>query len=117
MVMVGKSREIPAVRLDDGKVVRGATKRVLIGPEQGAPNFVMRLFTLDEGGHSPRHTHAWEHEIYVLSGKGMAVSAEEETAIAAGDFIYIPPNELHQLQNADSEPLEFLCLIPRSGET
>jgi quercetin dioxygenase-like cupin family protein len=116
MVVVGKSREVPAVRLDDGKVVRGVTKRVLIGPEQGAPNFVMRLFTLNESGYSPRHTHAWEHEIYILSGRGTAVSAEREVPIGAGDFIYIPANELHQLRNAGSEPLEFLCLVPRGGE-
>ena len=117
MVVVGKSREMPAVRLDNGEIVRGATKRVLIGPEQGAPNFVMRMFTLAEGGYSPRHTHAWEHEIYILSGSGTAVSAEGGTEVNAGDFIYVPPNELHQLRNAGSEPLEFLCLVPRHGET
>ena len=116
MVIVGKSREVPALTLDDGEVVRGVTKRVLIGPEQGAPNFVMRLFTLDAGGHSPRHTHAWEHEIYILSGRGTAVSAEGDTEIGAGDFIYVPPNDLHQVRNTGSEPLEFLCLVPRSGE-
>jgi quercetin dioxygenase-like cupin family protein len=116
MVVFGKSREVPAVRLDDGEAVRGATKRVLIGPEQGAPNFVMRLFTLDEGGYSPHHSHAWEHEIYILSGKGTAVSAKGEAAIGTGDFIYVPPNETHQLRNAGSDPLEFLCLVPRRGE-
>ena len=116
-MFIGKSRAVTAVELDDGKTVHKARKQVLIGHEQGAPNFVMRLFTLGEGGYSPFHSHAWEHEIYILSGRGTAVSAEAETVVTGGDFIYVAPDEVHQLRNLGNQPLEFLCLVPRSGET
>jgi len=44
--------------------------RWLITKEMGAPNFAMRLFEISPRGFSPLHTHAWEHEIFVLEGNG-----------------------------------------------
>jgi quercetin dioxygenase-like cupin family protein len=44
----------------------------------GAPNFVMRLFEIDPDGYSPFHTHAWEHEVFVLEGEGTVLT--EKTA-------------------------------------
>ncbi|HBD08681.1 MAG TPA: cupin domain-containing protein, partial [Syntrophobacteraceae bacterium] len=48
-----------------GDQVRGATGRVLIGRADGAANFCMRIFELSHGGYTPRHTHEWEHEVFV----------------------------------------------------
>ena len=31
----------------------------------------MRQFELAPGGHTPRHTHAHEHEVFVLEGAGV----------------------------------------------
>jgi quercetin dioxygenase-like cupin family protein len=88
----------------------------LIGPEQGARNFVMRLFTLGKRGCSPYHTHDWEHEVFILSGKGTVKSASGSNPVRAGDFVYVPPNEEHQFLNAGPDQFEFLCLVPASGE-
>lgn len=116
MVIVGESRAVESVNLHNGKTVLHATKRVLIGPKQGARNFVMRLFTLGEGGCSPYHTHPWEHEVFILSGNGTVKTAGGPTAVGARDFVYVPANEEHQFLNAGSQPFEFLCLVPVSGE-
>jgi hypothetical protein len=35
---------------------------------------------------------------------------------AAGDVVWIPPNEMHQFQNTSAEPVEFICLIPAPHE-
>ena len=116
MIVVGRAHELPAADISDGKTVTNTVKRVLIGPQQGAPNFIMRMFTLGEGGFSPYHTHPWEHEAFVLSGEGIVKGAEGEKHVSAGDFIFVPPNEEHQFLNSGEEPFEFLCIIPKGEE-
>ena len=95
-----------------GEGVKDVTMRVLIGPADGAPNFAMRRFAVAPGGHTPLHTHEWEHEIYVLAGAGESYSDAGPKPMQPGDAIYIAPNEKHQFKNVGQQPLEFLCLIP-----
>jgi len=102
--------EVQAEKVDDG--AKGVKVRWLISKERGAPNFAMRLFEVEPGGYTPHHTHPWEHEIFILSGKGLAVGEEGEKPIGPGNVIYIPPGERHQLRNTGDEPLRFLCLVP-----
>jgi quercetin dioxygenase-like cupin family protein len=64
------------------------------------------------GGYSPYHTHPWEHEVFILEGKGTLVQGEKDVPFSKGDVIFIPAGEGHQLRNPSKEPLEFICLIP-----
>ncbi len=91
---------------------RGCHVRWLIGREDDAPNFAMREFQVDPGGHTPRHFHPYEHEVYVVSGEGTVVDGDTEHTISTGDVILVRPNEVHQFRNDSSQPLRFLCLIP-----
>ena len=116
MIIVGRSHAVPALDVSDGKAIVKTVKRVLIGPDQGAPNFIMRMFTLEEGGFSPYHTHPWEHEAFILSGEGIIKGADGEKHVSEGDFIFVPPNEEHQFVNSGKDPFEFLCIIPKEGE-
>ncbi|MCC7291354.1 MAG: cupin domain-containing protein [Phycisphaerales bacterium] len=90
----------------------GAKMRMLVGPQDGARNFHMRHFEVAPGGFTPHHQHDFEHEILILKGRGVAKSEQGDRTIAAGDVLFIAPNEMHQLLNASAEPLEFICLIP-----
>jgi len=95
----------------------GASKlkvRWLITKEIGAPNFAMRLFEMEPKGHSPLHSHSWEHEVYILEGKGIVIGGTIEKEFNAGDAIFIPPNEKHQFKNNGKKPLKFLCLVPHA---
>ncbi len=92
---------------------KGVGVRLLIGPEDGAPNFVMMLLELAPGGHTPDHSHEWEEEIFVKSGQGVIKAAGGEKPIRAGDVLFFESNESHQFMNTGAEPLEFICLIPR----
>ena len=116
MIVTGRSRKVEALDLDDGQTVLHVTKRVLIGPAQGARNFVMRLFTVGEGGSSPYHSHPWEHEIFVVSGKGRIKTENASVAVGAGDFAFVPAGEEHQFANAGPEGFEFICVVPAGGE-
>lgn len=92
---------------------KAARMHLLIHEAEGAPNFYMRQFDIAPGGQTPHHSHAWEHEIYVLAGTGVAVSGESQTPIAAGQCVFIPPNEMHCFVNDGKSLLKFLCLVPK----
>jgi quercetin dioxygenase-like cupin family protein len=98
-----------AMKLDGAA---GVTLRVLIGRGHGAKNFAMRHFTVDVGGHTPLHRHNYEHQIFVLSGKGMARSNDTYRGIHAGQCLLIPSDELHEIKNTGNAPLQFICVVP-----
>ncbi len=97
------------VKIENAKNVK---IRVLISEADGAPNFIMRRFTIEPGGHTPYHTHPWEHEVYVLSGTGRVRSGETDYELSAGTVVLVLPDEEHNFSNTGSEHLDFLCIIP-----
>jgi quercetin dioxygenase-like cupin family protein len=96
----------------DGDVAKGVAGRVLIGKDDGATHFCMRMFELAEGGHTPKHVHDWEHEIFVHKGSGAVYNNGQWTNIDAGYSIFIPDKEEHQIKNMGNDPFVFICLIP-----
>ena len=91
---------------------KGARIKWLINENDGAPNFLMRHFTIESGGYTPFHQHDWEHEVYVLEGCGKVRYEDREERIEPGDAILIPLGKKHQFR-AGSEPLKFLCMVPK----
>jgi len=89
----------------------GASMAVMVGRQDGAPHFAMRSIEVQPGGHTPRHSHDYEHEVYVVSGRGTVRLGEREEPIKAGDVIYVEANTEHQFRTSD-EPLKFLCMVP-----
>ncbi len=94
----------------------GILRRVVVGPEDGAPRFIMRVFEASPGSSSPFHTHDWEHEVFILSGEGVAKGDGYQKPIGEGTVLYIAPNEKHCLTNTGKDVLRFVCLIPRMDE-
>jgi quercetin dioxygenase-like cupin family protein len=91
---------------------KGARIKWLINEKDGAPTFLMRHFTVEAGGFTPFHNHNWEHEVYVLEGQGVVRYEDREERVQPGDAILIPPGKKHQFR-AGSEPLRFICLVPK----
>jgi quercetin dioxygenase-like cupin family protein len=88
-------------------------RRILIGPDDGSLNIIMRHFKILPGGNTPLHRHNWEHVVKIEKGKGIVVNeAGEEIVISEGESLFIPENEEHQFKNPFSDPFEFLCIIP-----
>ena len=108
--MIVKSlADIPANKVDmEG--VQGASKQLVLGTADGAPNFAMRVFTLEPGGHTPHHEHPFEHLTYAIAGRGVVVDPEgNERPFGGGDFAMVPPNEKHQFRNTSTaEPLQLV---------
>lgn len=59
----------------------GTTIRWLINRDNGARTFAMRRFEVQPGGEIPLHDHEADHEIYILSGKGLAFTKDQEIVI------------------------------------
>ncbi len=110
-MIIAKAQDIQAKPVEmEG--AHNASIRMLIGPEQGAKNFHMRMFTLDPQGHTPRHSHDWEHEMFFLEGEGVVETPQGPKSVSAGDCVYVPAGQEHQFRNVGSAPLKFLCLVP-----
>ena len=96
---------------------KGAYLQVLIGPEDGAPNFILRRFTLEAGGRIPAHRHPTiEHEQFVLKGRMTIGLDGEEREVGPGDAVFIPAGVAHWYENRGEESVEFLCVIPKTKE-
>ena len=93
----------------------GCRVRWLIGVADCAPNFAMRQFEVAPGGHTPRHSHPYEHEVFVLEGEGVVSEKDADHRLKPGDVVYVKPDEVHQFRNTGGKPFKFLCLIPNSG--
>ncbi len=111
MIHTGNYKQIKPKEMES-EDVRGVKKRVLIGKTQNAPHFIMRMFSIEKGGHSPYHQHSHEHEVFILKGKGIVKDKEGSREVKEGDFVYVPPNCEHQFLNPRGDCFEFLCLIP-----
>lgn len=94
---------------------RGCQVRWLLGEKDGTPNFAMRQFEVAPGGHTPRHQHPYEHEVFVLEGEGAVVEGDLSHPLKAGDVVFVKPDEVHQFRNTGAAPLKFLCLVPNSA--
>ncbi len=98
--------------------VKGITKQLVLGSDDGVPNFSFRVFTLEPGGHSPHHSHSdVEHLNFVLAGNGAMVDGEGNlNPIKTGEFAFVPPGEVHQFRNTGPEPFVFICAVPKNYE-
>lgn len=105
--------EVPAKVFGDE--APGVTIRWVIDEvADGAPNYALRVIEVAPGGHTPRHTHPYEHENFVVEGQGRVLIHDAWHEIGPGSVVFVPANALHTYENAGSAPLRFLCGIPTS---
>jgi quercetin dioxygenase-like cupin family protein len=93
----------------------GASLRWVIGEQEGAPNFALRVGELEKGASTPFHSHDFEHEVFVLSGRGKVFAGNEQATLKEGDAVFIPPMEEHRFVNQGHDPFGFICCIPLPG--
>jgi len=104
-----KNVKVKPVEMEGAK---GAYVQWLIDSSKGAERFAMRIFTIKPGGVIPRHSHWYEHEIYVVKGGGIIGAGDKEYEVYEGNAIYVPPNIPHWYRNNRSEDWVFICIIP-----
>jgi len=104
-------KEILPVTMNN-EMVKNVAGRVLIGREDGASNFCMRLFEMGPDGFTPKHAHDWEHEIFVHAGNGEVWMNNRWHSLSKGSAVFVPPNVEHQFRNSSDKMFTFICLIP-----
>jgi quercetin dioxygenase-like cupin family protein len=98
---------------------KGAWKQIPLARADGVPHYSLRVFTIEPQGHTPYHSHPFEHMNYIIEGQGTLVNAEgTEKPVKKGDFALVIPDEVHQYKNtsADNTPLVMICLVPNDYE-
>jgi quercetin dioxygenase-like cupin family protein len=96
----------------DNEAAKGVAARVVIGKIDSASNFYMRVFEISPGGHTPKHAHDWEHEMFVHAGEGEIFGNNQWHPLQPGKVVFIPPNEVHQMRNIGRDKLVVVCLVP-----
>ncbi len=103
--------DVPAQTFGDS--APGTSIRWLIDDEHdGAPVYALRMIEIEPGGNSPQHSHPYEHENFVVEGKGRLMIAGQWHDLKAGDVAFVPAGVLHQYVNAGDATFKFLCGIP-----
>jgi quercetin dioxygenase-like cupin family protein len=95
--------------------VPGVALRTVISAAE-APRFAMRVFEVEVGGSTPFHTHDWEHEVFILSGRGKVRGADGERELSADDAVFVAPGEEHCFTNTGEDVLRFVCCIPHATQ-
>ena len=108
-------RRANAEPLDPVAAGHATARQVLLGPEDGMPNFALRRFVMGEGGGMPRHTNTVEHEQYVLRGRAKISVGDEVHDVGADDALYIPAGVPHSYEVLEA-PFEFICVVPNGPD-
>jgi len=108
--------DVPGAAFGDS--APGVTIRWLIDEENdGAPVYALRMIEVAPDGHTPRHTHPYEHENFIVSGEGRVLIGSEWHSVSAGHVVFVPPGIEHTYENTGKETFIFLCGVPVSKHT
>ena len=88
-------RKFDALEAVPQKAGKGVAMKMLLSPEE-SPNFAMRNFTIQAGGHMPLHTNIIEHEQYVLGGRAKVTIGEDVFEASVGDILLIPESQKYK---------------------
>lgn len=102
---VRNSQDINELEMDGGARIRW-----LITHRDGAPTFSMRLITIDKDKSTPTHSHDYEHEIFVITGKLSVHIGSLKQNASNGEYIYIPPNVMHGMRALEDS--KIICIVP-----
>lgn len=101
----------------DMEGAKDVQKQLVISKADGTPVFSFRVFTIEPGGHTPHHSHPFEHLNYIIEGSGTVLCNDSEHEIKQGDFALVLPNEVHQYRNTSTnQPLVVICAVPKEYE-
>lgn len=113
-MIIKKREDVPLSKMNGYESV---TKQIVLGPDDGSNEIVLRYFSVEPGGASPHHSHDFPHLVIIESGNGVSIDeGGAEHPLKKGDYVFVPDNETHQFRNTGTEPFDFICIVPRRGE-
>ena len=80
--------EVPAEIFGDD--APGVSIRWVIDEQKdGAPIYALRVIEVAPGGHTPDHTHPFEHENFIMEGTGRVQIEGEWFEVTVGDIVFV----------------------------
>lgn len=106
----------PSVYLWDRPVETAGDRwyRVMVDPEMGSQQVTQFVGSIP-GGRAPDHFHHYEEVIVILEGVGRVWTGERSTPIRTGSSIYLPPRQIHCLENTGDGELRLLGVFYPAG--
>jgi mannose-6-phosphate isomerase-like protein (cupin superfamily) len=89
--------------------------RYLVNQDTGCPD-VTQFVGVIPPGRAPFHSHVYDEVVYVLEGNGVLHLGGEDTPLAAGSCIHLPPLVMHSIENAGDSPMRVLGVFHPSGD-
>ena len=88
-----------------GEEAPGVTIRWVIDQKSdGAPVYALRIIEVQAGGHTPDHSHPYEHENYVIEGEGRVKIDSQWSNVGPGTVIFVPSGVQHTYINTGDRP-------------
>lgn len=82
-----------------------------------AKNFCIGYVTLQpQGGQVPWHNQTQEEVYFILEGSGEMCLGKERKQVHAGQAVYIPAGEYHQLTNTGETPMRMIYCYGPAGD-
>ena len=103
-------RTFPARRMGRGLVGQ-------LGQPIAAKGFTMGYVVLEpNGGQVPWHNQEQEEIYMILQGRGEICVGTERSEITAGQCVFMPPTQFHQLTNIGDTPLHMMYVYCPGGD-
>jgi quercetin dioxygenase-like cupin family protein len=103
-------------KIINSETIKNVEKQVLIGGEQGWDSHIMRMFTLGKEGYSPKHSHPWDHMVYIVKGAGVIFIDGIDYSVSGDSVAFIPGGKTHQFKQEGKEKFVFMCIVPTEGD-
>jgi quercetin dioxygenase-like cupin family protein len=113
-MIIADEKNLPAIAFQSPEV-KDAAMKVLITADEGWADHVMRIVELAPGGYTPHHAHDWPHINYMLEGEGVLKIDDQDNAVTAGSYAYVPAGQVHQFKNTGAGTFRFICIVPTEG--
>ncbi|MDY0139568.1 MAG: cupin domain-containing protein [Candidatus Izemoplasmatales bacterium] len=113
-MVVGNFNNLKAKNIDSPEA-KNSKMKVLVSPENGWNDYVMRVVEVEQEGFTPKHSHPWPHINYIIEGKGILMIDGKDNHVEAGSYAYVPSDSLHQFKNDSESVFKFICIVPKEG--
>ena len=104
-----EGRYYPARRLTQN-IVGG------VSPIQAEHFSIGNVVLEPNGGQVPWHNHKQEEVYIIFEGQGEMCVGQQREVVTAGQTVYVPPEEYHQITNISDTPLQMLYCYGPAGE-
>ncbi|RPJ07783.1 MAG: cupin domain-containing protein [Deltaproteobacteria bacterium] len=93
----------------------GRVLRQQLIDEKMADQLLLSLGTFSPGAKTLWHTHPTEQVLYVVEGKGIVATEDDEVIATPGTILYIPAGENHWHGATPDTSFAHISIVPRSG--